>query len=549
MLDKRVNFITFISMKRWRLALLLIGALAAGGGIPAAQGSSGTGAGGGAADPAQPVVLEIRSTPEEAEVFLNYRLVGATPVRIAGLEPGRYRLSLERKGYYPHHAWIDYAGGSQVYEVILQPITGFLQVRVTPADAQISVGSRDFPGGSPVELPVGRYTVKARRFGYEQSSATAEVRERELTTVELDLRKAEFRLSPLRLSRRVFNPRNAAALGRVTVSFEVTSPGAGEARILNRQGQEVHREAFPSFQTWKRSFTWTGTDARGAPLPDGEYRVVVEARPREGGGPQRQEAAVALDSGLVIRSRSLWSGGSGLLFAPSPEVLPPGSLQVSTLAAVQQAGAGGGQFAVPWNLGLRWGLRGGWELDAQAGLTVGSGPGQAVAQDLPPFFASAAVKAPIFRLSGGLELASSLVLKGAWQNTRADPFTNFTGLSAAVPLRVGAGPFSLVLAPEAIVSPRRVAGSPGGEDVFGAWLYGRIGLLVDLGSAWIGLSAALRTGPLDQGLRLALPVPVGLEAHWMIPGTLLTVSGMAAGQFRGPGDYVLQAGGGLGLLF
>ncbi len=503
-----------------------------------------------------PAELEIRSTPSEAAVYLNYRLMGSTPLKITGLEPGRYRLGLELEGYYPHAAWVDYAGGAQVYETTLLPITGFLQVQVVPGEATVTAGSQELAPGVTAELRVGRYVVRARRFGYEEATAAVEIRERRLTTLELDLKKAPFRLSALEVSRRAFNPRNAAALGRVTVSFEVTAPGSGEALILDRQSRQVYRRTFPSFETWKQSFTWDGGDPRGGPLPDGDYRVVVHALPADGGEPQTAEAAVALDSRLVIRSRSLWSGASGLLFAPSPEILPPGSVQISTLAAVQDAGTSNpASFLAPWNLGARVGLRGGWELDALVGLTLGAAQGDTPETGSPPFFAGAAVKVPVFRIGGaagtGPRLDSALVLKGAYQNSPADAFTNFTGLSAGLPLRLAAGRFSLLLEPEAILSPWRVEDAPGGavSGALGVWLYGRAGLLIELGDLWIGLSAAARSAPLDQGFLPDPPVAAGLEAHWMVPGTLLTVSGMLTGQFSSPSRYTLQAGVGLGLLF
>ena len=143
------------------------------------------------------------------------------------------------------------------------------------------------------------------------------------------------------------------------------------------------------------------------------------------------------------------------------------------------------------------------------------------------------------------------MLKGAWQNSLADPFTSFTGISAGLPLRLRLGRFSLLLAAEALLSPWRVEGAAGGdgEGAIGAWLYGRAGLLIDLDALWIGVSAAARSAPLDQGLLLDGPVPVGLEAHWIVPGTLLTLSGAVTGRFESARDYTLQAGLGLGLLF
>jgi hypothetical protein len=494
--------------------------------------------------------LEIRSTPEEAAVYLGHRLMGSTPLVIRNLEPGRYRLALELDGYYRHTAWIDYRGGYQVYETTLVPITGFLLLRVRPADARVTIGAREVSGGTTVELPVGSYPVEVRRFGYEPFTGRVEIDERSLSTLEVNLPPAEFRLSPLELSRRTFNPRNAAALGRVTVSFEVTGPGGGRAWIVNERSQEVYRTALPDFRTWEQSFIWPGTDARGDPLPDGEYRIAVEARGRGGAEILSREATVYLDSSLVIRFRGLWNGASGLLFSPSPEVLPPGAVQLSSLLLVRgRREAEQTAYRIPWGLGLRWGFAGGWELDAQAGITAESA--EEDDDDFPPLFAGAAVKAPLFELGSGPAgpgLAAALLLKAAYQNAHSDLLTSFSGLSAALPLQAVLGRLSLLLAPEIIVSAWRVD-EPGGDGVLGVWLYGRAGLILDLGPLGIGLSIALRSTPLDRGLALDPPLPVGLEAHWMIPDTQLVLSLAAAGELDSAGSYSLMAGGGLGLLF
>lgn len=58
--------------------------------------------------------LIITSKPEEAQVFLNGRLMGNTPVLSAGLAPGSYQLLIKHKGYIPYQRKVEIASGQQL---------------------------------------------------------------------------------------------------------------------------------------------------------------------------------------------------------------------------------------------------------------------------------------------------------------------------------------------------------------------------------------------------------------------------------------------------
>lgn len=58
--------------------------------------------------------LVITSRPASAKVYLNGRLLGSTPVLTAGLAPGKYRLTLKRKGFSPYSRTFEMQAGQQL---------------------------------------------------------------------------------------------------------------------------------------------------------------------------------------------------------------------------------------------------------------------------------------------------------------------------------------------------------------------------------------------------------------------------------------------------
>jgi hypothetical protein len=242
---------------------------------------------------------------------------------------------------------------------------------------------------------------------------------------------------------------------------------------------------------------------------------------------------------LRLSFRPLWNGSSGLLFVPSPEVLPGGSLQASTLLVSRaEASDGDYSFPTPWELGMRIGIRPGLELDARAGVILGS-------TEARPWFAGAAVKLPLSR--GHLEC--SALAKLAYQGALSDPFANFTGLSLGLPLATSLGAVQFFLAPELTLSLWEVSDAADWpEPSFTAWAYLKGGVSLSLGSWSLGLSASARTLPFTRGFGVDLPLQTGLEAHWMIPGTQAFLTAAFMAEFGEAGSFVFGAGGGLGLL-
>ncbi len=498
--------------------------------------------------------LEIDSQPDEAHVYLDNRYMGLTPLFLEDVEPGRHRLTLKKEGYYSRTEWIDYYGAYASYSIDLERITGLLKITAVPGDAELLIESERFRADRIQELPVGTYTVRIRAFGYRDAQRQVQILERTLTELNVELAEADFFLSELESSRSAFNPRNAGLLGAARISFRVSTYGRGSAVVSDEQGGEVFRTTLSRFTTWDQEFTWNGRGSTGLPLPDGKYTVRVEAIAEKNGTVLHDEIEVRIDSSIVLQFRSLWSGSSGLLYAPSPEVLPGGSIQLSSLVlAHAHAADSGTEVRVPLNLSFRLGIGKAhrFELDTSIGAIVG----YYAEEDTfyLPLFASAAFKAsllPPHGGAGGLALGSAVQAKLSYQNVYTDTLANFSGFSLAAPTSLQWGFVSLLFSPEIVISPWYV--SYDSEDVppvgFYSWLYGRLGLLFDLSPLIVGSSLSLRSLPIGPGFDLHYPFQAALEAHWMIPQTQLFVSLALSGEFSPPDSYFLYGGAGLGLL-
>lgn len=487
--------------------------------------------------------LRIVTSPPGATVTVDLEVAGVTPFVVADLAPGSYRITIRKEGFRSVMVWLDYDGAPMVYAVSLEELTGFVRIETDPPGAAaILAGKRLSPDGD--RLRVGSYEILVRAFGYEEQAISVEVREDALTSRKVVLVPAAFRFSWLEATRTTFNPANYGSLGTSRVYFRVTAPGSALLRITDAQGSEVLRREYASLDTWDHEVTWDGRDASGAPLPEGTYRVEVEGRGAGGGNPALASLSLRIDTSAVIVFRSVVSGAAGLMYAPSPEVLPRGATQVSVLVlAHAETGTGPATFRVPVAMGLRLGL-GVAEVDVEAGTYLSS----AVAPGVTPLFGSVSARYAYASPDGPVGWGAAVGARVAYHALSTDTVTDFSGVGLSAPFRLSVAPVSLILTPELVASWTRVSYGLPPAPGFRVWGYCRVGLLLDAGPVMLGLSTAVRLAPFSEGLHLDLPVPVAVEVHLTIPGTQIVLSAALAAEISGPDDYYIMAGGGFGFL-
>jgi hypothetical protein len=114
--------------------------------------------------------LSVNSTPGGAQVFVEGRAVGHTPLSIV-VRPGRLDLELRLGGHQPFRTSVQVRPGeTSVVSASLTPVVqhGLLQVSSHPQGAQVLLNGR-VVGNTPLNLTVqpGRYDIELRLGGHQ----------------------------------------------------------------------------------------------------------------------------------------------------------------------------------------------------------------------------------------------------------------------------------------------------------------------------------------------------------------------------------------------
>lgn len=495
--------------------------------------------------------IYIETTPSEADVYINSIYKGKTPLLLEDIKPGEYYIEISKDGYKQIAEWTSFSGDTRIEMVFyLEEETGFLSLSATPEDVNVHLGGSEISTGL-TEYGTGTYILSVTKFGYEPFSTTVNIQKDRVTTIDVTLEKADFEIERVAISRKPLNPDNPGLLGTTTVTFRVTTYGSGTLSVYDSEQREVLTHRFDPFTSWEQEYRWDGSDNSGNPLPDGQYRIVITAKAKEGEKSVEKEQSIAIDRTATISYRSLLSGYSGLLFCPSSDVLPQDSLQLSAVVLGHMETIGTSLEALfPIQVGFRLSVMENLELAGQAAALL-----KTYADS--PLNIGISAKYRLFDTGGITSLTIALSAKGTYSTSGStDPLTNFIGFSAGIPVHASFGPVSILFMPDIIVSLYEVSYNESPSEGFYTWMYGRTGVMLDVGSISAGISAALRTRSFQRGFGIQWPLTAGAELHWLLPETQVILSGYITGEFvpvppvdnRDPeqGFYLM---GGIGLGF
>jgi len=116
--------------------------------------------------PQDPVMLTIRSEPDEAEIAIDNVSEGRTNKQIFRF-PGNYHLRIQKTGYEPLEREITVSeNGDNFFSYQLEKSTVTLSVVLEPADATLLINNQEMLGSS-FELAAGQYKLEARKPGYD----------------------------------------------------------------------------------------------------------------------------------------------------------------------------------------------------------------------------------------------------------------------------------------------------------------------------------------------------------------------------------------------
>ncbi len=512
--------------------------------------------------------MRIRSIPDGADVTINGRFVGRTPLTVRDLAPGTHRIRIEKTGYVPVDRWVRLQENSLLeMDVVLEQRVGILSLDIQPDDASVYIDGL-LRSGDTFRLPVGTYTLHLTRFGYRDHSERIPIKENRTVVRRVRLEPAPFELLQANLSQRRFNPDNPGPSGVLVVNFEVTAPGAASVAVLSPANELVFQSRIPSFDERRQRVRWDGRNQTGAPLPDGNYRVVIEARGAADQATVRRVLETAIDRTRIVAYRSTLHATSGALFAPDTLSLPAGNFQVSAgaLASLHSADAIETDF-VPGHFGLRAGLGAGLEL------TITADGFFAAPVDTSRLQAGGGIRwayAATNRFSAAVQLSGVL---GQTSTARANPHdttANWPGVRLALPAGIGFGRFRLVVAPELAGAVSHPEDNGSGTDGVVFWTNGRAALYFDHNDFSAALSTALRFKPFGPGSTgdysagpdgssssgfsgrpegVIRALHAGVELHYILPNTPLALSLGVATHFESTDRWALLAGGGMGILY
>jgi hypothetical protein len=226
--------------------------------------------------------------------------LGAMPVRVTDLQPGRHQVRVERDGYRTFEQWVDVGGGQMVRIAALleraAPDTG--QVLVSgPPGAHVFLDGRDV-GTTPTvldDVPVGAHTVEIRVDGQQPYSTQVAVLAGQRATVMMPVRSG----GTLRVI--------ASAMGAViSIDGEVIGPSPAVREGL-APGEHIVEASAEGYEPARQTVT----------VDSGQQRVVSIDLQRIQGSPGRIMVTSDVPGSDVIIDGEQ-RGQAPVVFTPEP---------------------------------------------------------------------------------------------------------------------------------------------------------------------------------------------------------------------------------------
>lgn len=219
------------------------------------------------------VGLIIKTTPDDADIYINGKAFGKSPLATVDLGATTYTLEIRKSGYDTIKCRIQLRKHyTYTYNFVMQKTCGFIDVSNVPSGSTVYVDGVSH-SSFPIEVSPGSHTVKVRKFGYQDFSESIYVENHATVGVRVSLITAPFELRNFRVSKKQINPDYKSSIGKITISFSVTNTGSALITINDRYGNTVWSYNFSSFSTWEQSVSWNGFGNDNEVIPDGEYTV------------------------------------------------------------------------------------------------------------------------------------------------------------------------------------------------------------------------------------------------------------------------------------
>jgi len=136
--------------------------------------------------------IDITTDPDGADVYLNDEKKGVTPVKIENLDPGKYKLFVQKDGYAPYEEELGVVKGETVErKITLKEANTLLKIDSKPTGAKLYIEGV-LKGETPytaINMEPGDYKIKIDKEGYLPFSTTVEVKSGKETNLMFPLLK------------------------------------------------------------------------------------------------------------------------------------------------------------------------------------------------------------------------------------------------------------------------------------------------------------------------------------------------------------------------
>jgi TonB family protein len=130
--------------------------------------------------PVQPGAIEIATDPLGAQVWLDNKDAGKSPLALAGVRPGRHLIRVALPGFTSAELALDVPVGAFAVPLrfTLQPVSAILQLRSDPDGAEVVIDGQP-RGTTPIatlSVPPGKHRVEMTRKGFVPWVQTVQTR-------------------------------------------------------------------------------------------------------------------------------------------------------------------------------------------------------------------------------------------------------------------------------------------------------------------------------------------------------------------------------------
>lgn len=141
--------------------------------------------------------IEVKFEPFGAEVYLDGKEIGKTPLVFYGISTGKHLIRIVKLGYYPYEAEVEIKAPDRKSiegSLAKEANEGYLFVRTELEEAQIYLNGKPFEIKLLKDgaiLPAGEYRVKVEKNGYKTWETDVIVRTGEITEVKVRSRETQ----------------------------------------------------------------------------------------------------------------------------------------------------------------------------------------------------------------------------------------------------------------------------------------------------------------------------------------------------------------------